>query len=891
MSYPLPPPELPPIIETLPSASVTDSVTEPLQQLSTSSPNPSSPTATSNQVAEPIILSTKTTFLGEEFRETVLYKIPQITSNFDPINKVSPIETTSSSLGPPIEIDISSGQKISALESQINLETKDTSSSLTSDFSEYGLSKKEAETINQKNSANFNLTNSRETLLNFSRNTANIRKKPISSKFPNQLEQLETETQALINQTQQIGQTTKQEDSVPELPNLPQDQQPNLEENQQETPIPTKPGESSNQDSDSQTENRQPLEIPLPADVVEVTAESQEYNEQKRLITAEGKVTVRFSQGIVSADKVQVNLTTRQLLATGNAVFTQDQQVLLGESMEYNFTLDKGVIQQASGIIFVGNAEEIRRASLPTTEGVGALQPASLSDRISATQPPTQVQATGGTTVTFEPKLEAPEQSGAVNRLRFEADSLNLLGAGTWEAINLRLTNDPFSPPEVELRSDRATLRPLSPFQDELITTKSRLVFDQRFSLPLFRERTIIDRQQREPLPIQIGYDQDDRGGLFVESTFEPFLPGPVQVRLTPQYYIERAFLGGEDDSPIDSNVIGLKASINGAITPTTLLQGRATFLTFEDFPDLEEEDFRGSIRLSQLFRGYNFTGEYSYRDRLFNGSLGFQTVHSSAGVVLTSPLIPVGKTGMQLSFQSGYQSVNARTDRRELLTDLQPFEPLPDDEDDDDSDPRSRADLGRFQSVVSLRYPLTIWSGKALPANPSEGLRYTSKPVVPFVQMVLGLTGATSLYSNDEDQSYVRGSIGFTGQFGNFSRDFFDYTGFNLTYSQTGLSGQSPFFFDRVEDTNVLLFGLVQQIYKGFRVGYQSGLNLENGDILDDRITLEYSRRTYGVVLTFSPRRQTGTFSLRISDFNWEGGTTPFSGEDVRPVGGGVVR
>ncbi|NES04779.1 MAG: DUF3769 domain-containing protein, partial [Okeania sp. SIO2F4] len=220
-----------------------------------------------------------------------------------------------------------------------------------------------------------------------------------------------------------------------------------------------------------------------------------------------------------------------------------------------------------------------------------------------------------------------------------------------------------------------------------------------------------------------------------------------------------------------------------------------------------------------------------------------------------------------------------------------QPFEPLPDDDYDDDSDPRSRADLGRFQSVVSLRYPLTIWSGEPLPATPTQGLRYTSKPVVPFVQMVLGLTGATSLYSNDEDQSFVRGSIGFTGQFGHFSRDFFDYTGFNLTYSQTGLSGQSPFFFDRVEDTNVLLFGFVQQIYKGFRAGYQSGINLENGDILDDRITLEYSRRTYGVVLSFSPRRRTGTLSLRISDFNWQGGTTPFSGEDVRPVGGGVVR
>ncbi|WP_143438416.1 DUF3769 domain-containing protein, partial [Hydrocoleum sp. CS-953] len=604
MSYPLPPPELPPIVQTLPSVSVVQSVTEARQELSTPNQNQSRPTPKLNQVSEEIRISAKNTFSGEEFRETVVYKFPQITSTFDHTQKVGPIHTTSANLGPPIEIDISSAQRISTLESQINSGRKQTfSSNSFSDFSEYSVSQKEAQTTQQTNSLNIN--NSRKILENFSST-----KQPISSKF-------------------QIGQTIR-ENNAPELPNLPQDQQPiresdtlESEDKKEGTPILIPDPESQTQDS----ENRQPIQIPLPADVVEVTADRQEYNEERRLISAEGKVTVRFSQGIVSADKVQVNLTTRQLLATGNAVFTQDGQVLLGERMEYNFTLDKGLIEQASGIIFVGNAEESLSSPLPTTEGVGALGARSLSDNITATQPPTKVKATGTAKFTFEPTLELPEQSGTVNRLRFEADRLNLLGAGTWEAINLRLTNDPFSPPEVELRSDRATLRPLSPFQDELITKKSRLVFDQRFSLPLFRERTVIDRQQRDPLPLQIGYDQDDRGGLFVESTFEPFVPGPLQIRLTPQYYLERAFFGGgEDDSPIDGNVIGLKASVNGAITPTTQLQGRATFLTFKDFPDLEEDDFRGSVRLRQLFKGYNLTGEYSYRDRLFNGSLGFQT-------------------------------------------------------------------------------------------------------------------------------------------------------------------------------------------------------------------------------------------------------------------------
>ena len=110
-----------------------------------------------------------------------------------------------------------------------------------------------------------------------------------------------------------------------------------------------------------------------------------------------------------------------------------------------------------------------------------------LSDRLTAAQP-LQVKP-GGTGVSVGigvgRSLGLPQQGGTVNRLRFEADRLDLTADGGWEATELRLTNDPFSPPELELRADRAVLTRLSPFQDELITTNPRLVLDQNFSLPL----------------------------------------------------------------------------------------------------------------------------------------------------------------------------------------------------------------------------------------------------------------------------------------------------------------------------------------------------------------------------------------------------------------------
>lgn len=53
MSYPLPPPELPPIVETLPSPTVTQGVTKSRQEVPSSVPK-------SNQGTEEIILSAKT---------------------------------------------------------------------------------------------------------------------------------------------------------------------------------------------------------------------------------------------------------------------------------------------------------------------------------------------------------------------------------------------------------------------------------------------------------------------------------------------------------------------------------------------------------------------------------------------------------------------------------------------------------------------------------------------------------------------------------------------------------------------------------------------------------------------------------------------------------------
>ncbi|MEG5159854.1 DUF3769 domain-containing protein [Microcoleus sp. AT3-A2] len=611
-----------------------------------------------------------------------------------------------------------------------------------------------------------------------------------------------------------------------------------------------------------------------PADTIEVKADSQEFDDKQQIVTAVGNVVVRFRQTVIDADRAIVNLVTRQVVASGNVAYTRGQQVVRGQRMEFNLGLNSGAVEQARGEIFLPAAGTELTPTLPTDISAGTILEQPLSDRITSQQPVRGVKSPGAATVTIGGggQLAAPQVTGAVNRIRFEAERIELLPDGARVATNIRLTNDPFSPPEFEYRARRATIRRISPTAEELVTTKPRLVFDNRVKIPVYPRRQVFDSRQRSGPCLTFGYDGGERGGLYAECGFEVLQNGPVRLTLTPQIYLQR-IVAENGGNPFSPDSYGLKARLGASLGRRTRLDGSAIFLSLEDFPNLPEDSFRGNLRLRQLIGTHTLAAEYSYRDRLFNGSLGYQTVQSSLGAVLTSPVIPLGGTGINLSYQAGYQFINADTDRADLL------EPVREN---------NRVDLGRSQVSFALSRGFNLWEGEPLPRTPTQGLRYTRTPVVPFLQLALGLRGVGTYYSSGDRQNSLAPSVGIQGQFGHFSRPFLDYTGFNVTYTQVGRDGISPFLFDRLVDLRVLSFGLVQQVYGGFRVGFQSAINLESGEAISTNYTLEYSRRSYAIILRFNPERQVGSLTFRVSDFNWNGTPEPFSG-DARTVEGGV--
>lgn len=611
---------------------------------------------------------------------------------------------------------------------------------------------------------------------------------------------------------------------------------------------------------------------PAPLNVI---SDYQEFEPLTQIVTARGNVVLRLGSGVLSADRLWANLENRYVIVEGNVIFARGDQVVEADRGEYNLLQGQGSLFDARGTLFLPRTDTDFGDIVPN--GVDPVIPGVID-----VDPIANVRSTGS--ITFGTGFQASEENtnvsnplagGFVRRIRFEAEQLDFDAEG-WYAQDIELTNDPFSPPELVIRGDTATLTRLTEFQDELFVENARLVFDQSFSVPLFRERVLLNRgeQDANPFFVTIGFDGRDRDGLFVERTFTVAESGPWELQVTPQFLVQRATGEGDSNGFIDN--IGLEVDLTGALGPTTAADFNASFAGL----DLDNLDgrLRANAQIRQELGEYQLTLEYIYRDRLFNGSLGFQDVQSSLGVVLQSPSYVLGSTGIVLNYQASAQYITAETDRIELLG-PQPFE--------DD-----RASLGRFQGSLGLTKGFLLWQGETLPPTRDEGLRFTPVPRTPNLQLVLGTRGTYTYYTNSDTQESLSASAGILGELGNFSDDFFDSTVFNLVYTRSFIGdGTSPFFFDRNVDQNVLSGGILQQIYGPFRLGFQTSFNLDTGEVINTDYILEYSRRTYSFLIRINPTQSAGFVGFRLNEFGWSGRAARFGGADIRQVEGGVIR
>lgn len=604
-------------------------------------------------------------------------------------------------------------------------------------------------------------------------------------------------------------------------------------------------------------------ELPSPnAPSLRVLADRQTFDPQRQVVTANGDVLVQFGTDQLASERLWVNLNNRYLRAEGDVFFNRNEQILEGDVATYNLLQGSGTLTNGRGALQVRTVGEDFSATFPN-DLAATTDP--IDYRLQEQGTISEVTSPGGLSLTTDSRerIFGGEQ-GDIGRIRFETSELSFDADG-WYGQDVRLTNDPFSPPELEFRGSQVRLTPINEEEDELCIDNPRVVFDQGLTIPILRRCYLLQRGRLpanafNPLPTNIGYDNRDRDGLFIERELATVPVGSLQLSVSPQFYISR-WLNSDNGGLADLSNFGLVARLRGTVGDNTTVRGVL------NLPGLDLNNFteraRGSLRVQRPLGTHRLGLEYTYRDRLFNGSLGFQDVQTSLGFLIESPLMTLGNTRINLSYQASGQYVVANTDRRELL------------------DPGQRiglTSLMRFQGAVDLRRGFTLWQGEPKPSTPDQGLRYSPRPIVPFLSLITGLRGVATYYTSGDLQESLEARVTLAGQLGHHVRNYFDYTQFNIGLSSRLIGGDtSPFLFDRTVDQNVISGGITQQIYGPILAGFQTAFNLSNGQEIDTSFTLEYRRRTYGLLVRYSPTQETGFLGFRLSDFNWTGRSPRF--------------
>ncbi|MFS8880324.1 DUF3769 domain-containing protein, partial [Synechococcus sp. H55.11] len=491
-------------------------------------------------------------------------------------------------------------------------------------------------------------------------------------------------------------------------------------------------------------------------------------------------------------------------------------QRIQGSRLEYDFEQERGVLEEAFGQVDIG-----------------------------------QLQASGSPAAALSPQRLVRFRAA---RIRFDANN--------WEGEQVRLTNDPLDPPELEIRSPRATSTLQADGSSLLIAEAGQLVFDQVLFLPL-PIRLRFDSLNRQP-PVSLFYDDFDREelrrGLILQANFELLQDPNLSLVLSPQLYPQR--LWGSDQGIRDG--IGLRADFRWRQP-----EANAQTSLFAELRGIVFEEFARRLRAQVEHRvttgnGGQVTYTYAYRERFFSGRLGFQIVENRLGASYSSPTLRLGNTGLDFSYRIAADYIDALGQLGDIDTD--PDLAL--------AKTTDRIQLARLQLGATLTRSFPLWSPPKTAADPPP--RFSALPIEQGIWLNTGVSSSQSFYSNGRAQSYTAGSIGIDAVIGAFVADTFDYTNLRVTYSNGFLAGASPFLFDRITTREQLVLGFLQQLYGPLRVGAETTVDLQSGQQVDITYRLGYDRRTYGFSLQYNPVRQSGALELRVEGLNWDPRQSP---------------
>ena len=111
----------------------------------------------------------------------------------------------------------------------------------------------------------------------------------------------------------------------------------------------------------------------------------------------------------------------------------------------------------------------------------------------------------------------------------------------------------------------------------------------------------------------------------------------------------------------------------------------------------------------------------------------------------------------------------------------------------------------------------------------------------------------------------------------GTYKRKFFDYTKLNLEINSIFKEGNSPFYFDNLDETERIKINLDQQLYGPILINIESYLIFDNnsddyGKFTSAKYGIGLKRRAYSVEGYYDSSSEAIGFNFQIYNFDYDG-------------------
>ena len=579
------------------------------------------------------------------------------------------------------------------------------------------------------------------------------------------------------------------------------------------------------------------------------------------VLEAKGNVVVKYNDSILNADYLSYNFAEKYVKVKGNITFRKNDQFFKANTINYDFKNKRGNLFDIYGNINFKNLDKILIKNKNTS--------------ITKNQKNNEITIQSVNSFGFEREQNNKESIAFknflsdvnnINKWRFQTKEIELSEDQLFSK-KIYLSNDPLDPVQLKIISLDFKIKKE---EDKLnfYTKWNTLVLEDKFKLPLGRKSI----KESDPVTSRwgIGYDKKEKDGFFIKRNYRSKdISDNIKLKFSNYFLIQRAILNKTYSFPIKNSALGTKNS-ETSINLYDLFGTDANLTGNLSNWDLKLASEINSLRFDRFYNNLKFKGELSkeidflkiedvnfgiygsFRNKVWNINSGEFEVYSSYGVKAVKEKSFIEKN-ISKYYAAGISMGQYRAISKPIsnLTELW------------------RASLyARKQN----KYPIIRFR-----KNKENYNNYKFKPenLSPGIDLISDLRLYSSIYSDDSIQNVLFYRLGPEMKFGEYNKNFLDFTKVSLIAEQVFRNGESPFYFDHWSKYSTRLFlDFEQQIIGGLSAGLKtyyyinSSDNLKN-DFLNTVYKISWNRRAYNIQLYYQDYNKVGGIKFTLFGLN----------------------